>query len=102
MNKLIKMKKIFNILSVLTATSAVVLTACSKKIDEAYANPNANVRQPIELILPNVIANLAISNTGQGSLYGPQNDGQYVGRYVQYWATNSAGNQYDQMGQTTT
>jgi hypothetical protein len=96
------MKKIFNILTVLTATSAVMFTACSKKIDEAYANPNANVRQPIELILPNVIANLCISNTAQGTLYGPQNDGQYVGRYVQYWATNSATNQYDLMGQTTT
>jgi hypothetical protein len=96
------MKKIYVILSVIATTSVVVFTACTKKIDEAYPNPNANVKQPIELIMPNVIANLAISNTAQGSLYGPQNDGQYVGRYVQFWATNTSGSQYDLMGQTTT
>jgi hypothetical protein len=96
------MKKIYLILSVIAATGVVVFTACTKKIDEAYANPNANVKQPVELILPNVLANMAISFTAQGSNYGPQNDGQYVGRYIQFWATNTAGNQYDLMGQTTT
>ena len=82
--------------------AAASLFSCSKKIDDAYANPNTNVKQPVELILPNIVANMCISNTGNGSLYGPQNDGQYVGRYVQFWATNTAGNQYDLMGQTTT
>lgn len=96
------MKKIYLILSVITTTTVVVLTACTKKIDEAYANPNANVKQPIELLLPNVLSNMVISFTANGSNYGPQNDGQYVGRYVQFWATNTAGNQYDLMGQTTT
>ncbi len=96
------MKKINIILTVITATIIVAFTACSKKIDEAFANPNANVKQPIELILPNVLSNLVISFTAQGSNYGPQNDGQYVGRYIQFWATNSAANQYDLMGQTTT
>jgi len=82
--------------------AAVSVFSCSKKIDDAFANPNANVKQPVEQLLPNMIANMCISNTAQGSLYGPQNDGQYVGRYVQFWATNAIGNQYDLMGQTTT
>lgn len=80
---------------------SLVFSSCSKKIDEAYTNPNANVVQPIELLLPNVIQNMAISNTANGTLYGPQNDGLYIGRYVQFWATNTAANQYDQMGGAT-
>lgn len=97
------MKKKHIILQALSAITLLVASAsCSKKIDEAYANPNALVKQPIETLLPNIIANMCISNTAQGSLYGPQNDGQYVGRYVQFWATNTSLNQYDQMGQTTT
>ncbi len=95
------MKNIFNHILAVSATG-LLLTACTRKIDDAYPNPNANVVQPIEQLMPNIIANLAISNTAQGSLYGPQNDGQYVGRYVQYWATNTLNNQYDLMGMTTT
>lgn len=82
-------------------SSVLLFQSCTKKIDEAYINPNANVVQPIELLLPNIIQNMAISNTANGTLYGPQNDGQYVGRYVQFWATNTTGNQYDQMGGAT-
>jgi hypothetical protein len=95
------MKKILFKISSLAAV-AVLLGSCSKMVDEAYTNPNASVIQPIETLMPNIIANMAISNTANGSLYGPQNDGQYVGRYIQNWATNTAGNQYDMMGQTTT
>lgn len=95
------MKKIV-LFTCLAAGTALALGSCTKKIDAAYPNPNANVVQPIEVIMPNIINNMVISNTAQGSLYGPQNDGQYVGRYVQFWATNTAANQYDQMGQTTT
>jgi len=83
------------------AMATLLLASCSKKIDEAYANPNAGVKQPIELLMPNLIQNMAISNTANGTLYGPQNDGLYVGRYVQFWATNTANNQYDQMGGAT-
>ncbi len=96
------MKRINILTSTLTVAMIALLNSCTKKVDEAYANPNANVRQPVELIMPNIIQNMSISSTAQGSLYGPQNDGQYVGRYVQFWATNTAGNQYDLMGQTTT
>ncbi len=92
--------KLFNCL--LSGTILLSVQSCSKKIDDVYANPNANVKQPIEKLLPNIISNMCISFTSQGSNYGPQNDGLYVGRYVQYWATNTANNQYDLMGQTTT
>lgn len=95
------MKMIRKTLYTASALGALMLHSCSKKIDEAYANPNANVRQPVELLLPNVIQNMAISNTANGTLYGPQNDGQYVGRYIQFWATNTSNNQYDQMGGAT-
>lgn len=95
------MKKILFISCSLGAIM-LLLGSCTKKIEDAYPNPNANVVQPIEVLMPNIIQNMAISNSAQGTLYGPQNDGQYVGRYVQYWATNIANNQYDLMGQTTT
>jgi hypothetical protein len=94
------MKNIHKIIAISTVTFLVM--SCTKKVDEAYNNPNALIKQPVETLLPNIISNLCISFTAQGTNYGPQNDGQYVGRYVQFWATNTAGNQYDQMGQTTT
>jgi len=83
------------------ASSIFFLNACTKKINEAYINPNANVVQPIELLLPNVISNMAVSYTANGTNYGLQNDNIYTGRYIQNWATNSAGNQYDGMGGAT-
>jgi len=73
-------------------------TGCTKKIDDAFANPNAQTRQPIEQLLPGIISNMAIQHSANGTLYGPQNDGRYFGRYVQFWATVGVGNQYDQMG----
>lgn len=95
-----KIKTLFYSIAGLMLLPAV--NSCTKKIEDAYMNPNAAVRQPIETLLPNVISSLCVSFTAQGTNFGPQNDGQYVGRYVQFWATNSSGNQYDLMGQTTT
>jgi len=76
-------------------------SSCEKKIDSAFANPNASVRVPIETILPGVIGNFIGSSAAAGSAYGTGNDGLYIGRYVQYWGTNGGGNQYDQMGGAT-
>jgi len=76
-------------------------SSCEKKIDEAFANPNASVRVPIETILPGIIGNFTGSSAAAGSAYGTGNDGLYIGRYVQYWGTNGGGNQYDQMGGAT-
>jgi len=80
------------------AISALTFSSCTKKIDDAFANPNALTKQPVEELLPGVISNMAIQHSANGTLYGPQNDGLYFGRFVQFWATNSTGNQYDQMG----
>jgi len=80
------------------AILALTFSSCTKKIDDAFANPNALTKQPVEELLPGVISNMAIQHSANGTLYGPQNDGLYFGRYVQFWATSSTGNQYDQMG----
>jgi len=94
------MKK--NIIFYLTSIALVFsFSSCEKKIDEAFANPNASVRVPVETLLPGIIGNFVGSSAAAGSAYGLGNDGLYVGRYVQYFATNSAGNQYDQMGGAT-
>ncbi|HMJ46866.1 MAG TPA: SusD/RagB family nutrient-binding outer membrane lipoprotein [Ferruginibacter sp.] len=87
---------------ILGALSLLILGSCSKKIDEVHINPNALPVQPIESLLPNIIASMCISGGAVGANFGPQADGQYVGRYVQFWATNTAADQYDKMGQTTT
>ena len=83
---------------ILAASSLLVLGSCSKKIDDAYVNPNADVRVPVETILPGIIGNFVGSSSAQGSAYGLANDGLYIGRYVQFWATNTTANQYDRMG----
>jgi hypothetical protein len=79
----------------------VFFSSCEKEIDEAFPNPNASVKVPVETILPGIIGNFVGSASAAGSAYGTANDGMYVGRYVQYWATNVASNQYDQMGGAT-
>jgi len=87
--------KIFIIL--MSLSSLFLLNSCEKKIDEAFLNPNAQVKQPIESLLPGVIANMVVSASANGSLYGTQRDGQYIGKFIQFWATNSTLNRQDQM-----
>ncbi len=95
------MKKTFLNIGVIAATAGLLLGSCSKKIDEAFANPNADVRVPIETLLPGIIGNFIGSSAAAGSAYGVAYDGMYVGRYVQFWANNTAGSQFDQMGGAT-
>jgi hypothetical protein len=83
------------------AMLVIAISSCTQKIDEAYADPNAAVRVPVETLLPGIIGNFVGSSAAAGSAYGTANDGLYIGRYVQNWATNSSGNQYDQMGGAT-
>ncbi len=83
------------------ATLLLTIPSCSKKIDEAYQNPNAFERVPVETLLPGIIGNFVGNASAQGSAYGVANDGRIIGRYIQYWATNTTGNQYDQMGGAT-
>jgi hypothetical protein len=94
-NKLIK-----SILT-LTAVSAIAFTSCKKKLDDAYANPNATTRVPVESILPGLIGNFVGSSAAAGSAYGLANDGLLVGRYIQFWETNTTLNAFDQMAGAT-
>ena len=95
------MKKILYSICTLSSGVLLLLGSCTKKIDEAYINPNADVRVPIETLLPGIIGNFVGNSSSAGSAYGIANDGLYIGRYVQFWATNTVGNQYDQMGGAT-
>jgi len=84
--------------SIIAFASAALLAAsmnsCTKKIDEAYANPNADVRVPVEKVLPPLISCLA----GNAAGHGPLNDIRFVGKFVQnFMFCNSAG-EWDQMG----
>ena len=84
----------------------ITASSCSKKIDEVYANPNAAVKQPVELIFPSLIGSLTGSSSAAGSAYGTCNDGLLVGRYVQFWgsyistSTDNIGTFYDKMAGT--
>ncbi|MHA4846814.1 SusD/RagB family nutrient-binding outer membrane lipoprotein [Flavitalea antarctica] len=95
------MRNIKNIAGCILALGVISISSCAKKIDEAFLNPNAGVKKPIETLLPGIIGNMVGSSAAAGSAYGTANDGIYIGRYVQYWATNITGNQYDQMGGAT-
>ena len=80
--------------------TAVVIFSCKKKIDEAYINPNALVVEPIETILPSVIGGISAYFSSAGTGYGLQNDGVLLGRYIQYWATQTISENYAGMGGT--
>jgi Starch-binding associating with outer membrane len=85
----------------------ITMSSCSKKIDEAYANPNALVKQPVEQIFPSLIGSLTGSSSAAGSAYGTCGDGLLIGRYIQFWgsyvatATDNIGTFYDKMAGTT-
>lgn len=83
------------------AAVIVLLSSCSKKIDDAFLNPNATTRVPVETILPGIIGNMVGSSSAQGSSYGTAYDGLYIGRYVNFWATNSTNYQYDRLSGAT-
>lgn len=78
------------------------LNSCSKKLDDAYLNPNNPVRVPIESLLPNVIANMTSTAAppagGGGGSYGPAVDAINLGKYIQFWNSYTTSDVYDQMG----
>ena len=81
----------------ITLTS-VVAVSCSKKIDEAYLNPNADVKVPPERLLPGILASMV----GNGAGHGTANDARFAGRYIQNWHAISAGTEndaFDMMGE---
>jgi hypothetical protein len=83
---------------------AITFSACTKKIDDAYANPNAAIKQPVEQIFPSLIGSIVGSSSAAGSAYGLAGDGIIIGRYIQSWGsytkttTSNGATQYDQMG----
>ncbi|MFZ1453482.1 MAG: SusD/RagB family nutrient-binding outer membrane lipoprotein [Ferruginibacter sp.] len=91
-NKMIKPIFFLGMLSVVLATS------CTKKVDDAYLNPNSPVIVPIETILPGVIGGFTAFFSSNGTGYGVQADGILLGRYIQYWGTQTNGELYGQMG----
>jgi hypothetical protein len=88
------MKKIIVRISILCTVIAVISYSCSKKIDEAYANPNADVRVAVEGLLPQIISAMAANYAGHGVM----NDIRYIGAYVQNWQYYATLSPYDQMG----
>lgn len=76
------------------------ISACTKKIDDAYLNPNAPVVVPVETILPGVIGAFTAFNSAAGTNYGVQIDDVLLGRYIQYWGSTTAGENYGSMGGT--
>lgn len=91
-NKLIKPIVFLGMFGVLLSTS------CKKKIDDAYINPNASTRVPIESILPGVIGGFTAFFSSAGTGFGVQADGILLGRYIQYWGTQTNAELYGQMG----
>lgn len=78
--------------------TSIMMISCQKKIDEAYTNPNALVIEPIESILPSVIGGISAFASSAGNNYGLQNDAILLGRYIQYWGTQTLGENYAGMG----
>lgn len=83
------MKSIIKYVSFLGLGAAIVLSSCQKKLDEAYANPNATTRVPVETLLPSLIGSMLGSSAASGSAYGIGGDALLIGRYIQYWGTYS-------------
>ncbi|MEO7294356.1 MAG: SusD/RagB family nutrient-binding outer membrane lipoprotein, partial [Ginsengibacter sp.] len=78
--------------------------SCKKKIDESYQSPNADVKVPVEQLLPYIISSMS----GNSNAHGPLNDIRFVGKYIQNFLFANSGttglvnraatSHYDQMG----
>lgn len=94
--------KINNKLILIVFFTAGVFTSCTKKIEQAYLNPNAPVRVPVEELLPQIVSSMAANYAG----HGPMNDARFASMYVQYFATHTlstaanTSTMYERMGGT--
>lgn len=70
--------------------------SCSKKIDDAYLNPNADLRLPPEQLLPYIVNSMFANGNG----HGPANDARFIGQYTQNWFWAGVNSNYDRMGYT--
>jgi hypothetical protein len=93
------------------AACLLLISSCSKKLDEAYVNPNAPTRVPVEQLLPSLIGTMTGNSSAASNSFGLAGDAVLTGRYIQYWGTysttsspisSSAANtsNYDAMGGT--
>ena len=89
------MKKITLKLAIV-GIAATLAVSCSKKIDDAYANPNADVRVPPEKLLPYIVNSMFANANG----HGPANDARFIGAYIQNWFYAGVSSNYDRMGYT--
>jgi hypothetical protein len=89
----------------------LMIASCSKKLDEAYVNPNAATRVPVEQVFSSLIGTMIGNSAAAANSFGLAGDAVLIGRYIQYWGTYSttfssksltASNQsnYDMMGGT--
>ncbi|MBC7874371.1 MAG: SusD/RagB family nutrient-binding outer membrane lipoprotein [Ferruginibacter sp.] len=81
----------------LTGVVASAVLSCSKKIDEAYVNPNTDLILPSEQLLPYVTNSMFANGNG----HGPAHDARYIGAYVQNWFWAGVASNYDRMGYTS-
>ena len=89
----------YNIKYLLVISALIIMgVSCSKKIDEAYANPNYDVKVAPEGLLPEIISSMA----GNYGAHGPMNDIRYIGAYVQNFAYYTTLSNFDRMGYTNT
>ncbi len=97
------MKHNFKIFSATALLLILAVSSCTKKIDEAYKNPNAAVRQPVELIFPAMIGTMLGNGSGAANSFGLGGDIINVGRYIQYWnsyqnsTADNTGTAFDKM-----
>lgn len=89
----------YNFKNLLAMSALIILAAaCSKKIDEAYQNPNYDVKVAPETLMPQIVASMAGNYGG----HGPMNDIRYIGAYVQNFAFAGTQSNFDKMGHTNT
>lgn len=87
----------YNFKNLLVLSALIVLAvSCSKKIDEAYKNPNYDVKVAPETLMPQIVASMAGNYGG----HGPMHDLRYIGAYVQNFAFSGTQSNFDRMGHT--
>ncbi len=95
------MKSIYKIIFLALIVTGLSVS-CKKKLDEAYQNPNAPVKVPIEQLLPQLVSAMAANYAG----HGPMNDARFASMYTQYFtsytvsATRNSSTTYERMGGT--
>jgi hypothetical protein len=87
----------YNFKNLLALSALLILVAsCSKKIDEAYQNPNYDVKVAPETLMPQIVASMAGNYGG----HGPMHDIRYIGAYTQNFAFAGTQSNFDRMGHT--